>query len=133
MLSVSSWSNQRLHIVVGMQLLNIFRMLHFDAFDFARFVELLTTTELFDNAGFVEFAFEFFNRALDVLTFFNWYYDHCIHLLSIVPRAGVEPARIAPLVFETSASTDSAIWAPVFQQDSFNAFAKKACKSTPNI
>ena len=34
------------------------------------------------------------------------------HLTSlIVPRAGVEPARIAPLVFETSASTDSAIWA----------------------
>ena len=28
-----------------------------------------------------------------------------------VPRAGVEPARVAPLVFETSASTDSAIWA----------------------
>ncbi len=26
-----------------------------------------------------------------------------------VPGAGVEPARIAPLVFETSASTDSAI------------------------
>ena len=25
----------------------------------------------------------------------------------LVPRAGVEPARIAPLVFETSASTDS--------------------------
>ena len=28
-----------------------------------------------------------------------------------VPRAGIEPARIAPLVFETSASTASAIWA----------------------
>ena len=28
-----------------------------------------------------------------------------------VPRAGVEPARVAPLVCETSASTDSAIWA----------------------
>ena len=28
-----------------------------------------------------------------------------------VPGAGIEPARIAPLVFETSASTDSAIWA----------------------
>ena len=31
--------------------------------------------------------------------------------LLFVPRAGVEPARVAPLVFETSASTDSAIWA----------------------
>ena len=30
-----------------------------------------------------------------------------------VPEAGIEPARIAPLVFETSASTDSAIRAGV--------------------
>ena len=34
-----------------------------------------------------------------------------MRVFSLVPRAGVEPARIAPLVFETSASTDSAIWA----------------------
>ena len=34
----------------------------------------------------------------------------------LVPRAGVEPARVAPLVFETSASTDSAIWAYITQQ-----------------
>ena len=31
------------------------------------------------------------------------------HVLFVVPGAGVEPARVAPLVFETSASTDSAI------------------------
>ena len=32
-----------------------------------------------------------------------------------VPGAGIEPARIAPLVFETSASTDSAIRAGGFE------------------
>ena len=37
-----------------------------------------------------------------------------------VPRAGVEPARVAPLVFETSASTDSAIWA--FAMQSYTYF-----------
>ena len=30
---------------------------------------------------------------------------------SVVPRPGIEPGWVAPLVFETSASTDSAIWA----------------------
>ena len=29
----------------------------------------------------------------------------------MVPRPGIEPGWIAPLVFETSASTYSAIWA----------------------
>ena len=47
-----------------------------------------------------------------------------------VPRAGVEPARVAPLVFETSASTDSAIWASnavqryIFFLNCTNFFAK---------
>ena len=35
----------------------------------------------------------------------------CFLLFKLVPRPGVEPGRVAPLVFETSASTDSAIWA----------------------
>ncbi len=34
-----------------------------------------------------------------------------VRILSSVPRPGIEPGWIAPLVFETSASTDSAIWA----------------------
>ena len=33
-----------------------------------------------------------------------------------VPRPGVEPGWVAPLVFETSASTDSAIWASSFER-----------------
>ncbi len=33
------------------------------------------------------------------------------NLQLLVPRPGIEPGWIAPLVFETSASTDSAIWA----------------------
>jgi hypothetical protein len=33
------------------------------------------------------------------------------HLREVVPRRGLEPPRIAPLVPETSASTSSATWA----------------------
>lgn len=39
---------------------------------------------------------------------------HLIHkylVLFLVPRPGIEPGWVAPLVFETSASTYSAIWA----------------------
>ena len=42
-------------------------------------------------------------------------------IVATVPRAGLEPARIASLVFETSASTDSATWvghAPLFRRTS---------------
>ena len=41
------------------------------------------------------------------------------HLL--VPRPGVEPGRLAALVFETNASTNSAIWA------SLRAFTVEKC------
>ena len=44
-------------------------MCHFDSLQLTRFVELLTTTELFYDTRLIEFAFEFLNRALDVLTF----------------------------------------------------------------
>ena len=46
-------------------------MCHFDSLQLTRFVELLTTTELFYDTRLIEFAFEFLNRALDVLTFFS--------------------------------------------------------------
>ena len=34
-----------------------------------------------------------------------------VRFSNLVPRPGLEPGWVAPLVFETSASTDSAIWA----------------------
>ena len=37
--------------------------------------------------------------------------DNLLNCQPLVPRPGIEPGWIAPLVFETSASTDSAIWA----------------------
>ena len=61
-----------------------------------------------------------------------------------VPRPGIEPGWVAPLVFETSASTDSAIWAIVcFSIASAKVmifficakviafFLKKSCKCLP--
>ena len=38
-----------------------------------------------------------------------------LEILLFVPRPGIEPGWVAPLVFETSASTDSAIWAILFR------------------
>ena len=40
-----------------------------------------------------------------------------MNLQLLVPRPGIEPGWVAPLVFETSASTDSAIWAMVFAKE----------------
>ncbi len=41
--------------------------------------------------------------------------SRCPSICFFVPGAGVEPARLAALVFETSASTDSAIRANVLR------------------
>ena len=46
-----------------------------------RLLERLAGAELTDDTRLLEFAFEFLQRTLDVLTFFDLYDNHCLHLL----------------------------------------------------
>ena len=48
-----------------------------------RFGELLTATKLFHGSCLVKFSFEFLQRSFDVVTFFNWNYDHCKYLFLV--------------------------------------------------
>ena len=50
-----------------------------------------------------------FEKKLDLWVKIKPPYNQAIVRGAVVLGAGVEPARVAPLVFETSASTDSAI------------------------
>ena len=56
-------------LIHAVELLYIYSMLHLLAFSPAGFDEVLTSAELFENAGALVFAFEFFKSALNVLGF----------------------------------------------------------------
>lgn len=45
------------------------------------FFKCLTTSQFFDNAGFLKFSFEFFECFFDVFAFFYRYYYHIFCLL----------------------------------------------------
>ena len=72
---------EKLHIIVCVERLNILSVSHLHTLYLRRLVELLTTTQLLDDAGLVKFTFELLNRALNVLAFLYRYYNHRIHLL----------------------------------------------------
>ena len=61
-----------------MQLLYVLGVSHLHSFDLAWCLELLATTQFFDDAGLIEFTFEFLNRTLDILAFLYRYDDNCI-------------------------------------------------------
>jgi len=75
---MSSFLRKRLDLVVDVQLLYVLGVSHLYSFDLARSLELLATTQFFDDTGLIEFTFELLNRTLDILAFLYWYDDHCI-------------------------------------------------------
>lgn len=68
----------KLHVIMCVQRLYVDCMLHLQALYLAGGIELLTTTKLLDNAGLVEFTFEFLDSALNVLAFLNRDNDHSV-------------------------------------------------------
>ena len=67
-----------LHIIMGMHLLHINSVLHLNTLKLRGLIELLTSAELLNDTGLIEFTFEFLNGAFDILAFFYGYYDHCM-------------------------------------------------------
>ena len=63
-------------LVVAVQLLNVDGVHHSVTFCNRRFGKVLTTAQLFQNAGTLVFTFEFFESALDVLALFDRHNNH---------------------------------------------------------
>ncbi len=63
-------------IFAGTELLHINGMFHLETLQNRRLVILLASTELLHNACSFEFAFEFLQSTLYVLTVFYWYNNH---------------------------------------------------------
>lgn len=60
-------------------MLYIDSLLHGNAADFARLLEVLACAELAYGTGLFELALEFLKSALNVLTFFYWYDNHALN------------------------------------------------------
>ena len=77
-MNLPNFSRKKCLFLVCTELLYVNGVLHLQALQDRRLVELLTTTQLFYNAGLIEFAFEFLDSALDIFAFLNRYDDHCM-------------------------------------------------------
>ena len=53
-------------------------VLHLQALQDRRLVELLTTTQLFHNTCLLELSLKLLEGLLDVLAFFYWYNNHTV-------------------------------------------------------
>ena len=58
------------------QLLYVNGVLHLEALENRRLVELLTTAKLFHNTCLLKFSLKLFECSLDVLAIFYWYNNH---------------------------------------------------------
>ena len=65
-------------LVLELQLLHVDGLVHHLALLHGRFLKSLAGAELADDTRLLEFAFEFLQRTLDVLTFFDLYDNHLL-------------------------------------------------------
>jgi len=65
-------------ILVCTELLYVNGVLHLQALQDRRLVELLTTTQLFHNTCLLELSLKLLEGLLDVLAFFYWYNNHTV-------------------------------------------------------
>ncbi len=59
-----------------MKLLYVYSVLFCESFQYRRLVKLLSAAEFFYNTGLLKLSLEFLQSLLNVLAFFNRYYNH---------------------------------------------------------
>ena len=88
-------------LLSGTELLYVDSVLHFEALENGRLVELLACAEFLNDAGLLILPLELLKSSFDVLALFNWYDNHtfCLlfKLLDIVHSASVETKAVAKL------------------------------------
>jgi hypothetical protein len=66
-----------------------------------RLIKLLACTKFFHYAGFFKLSLKLLQCSLDVLTIFNWYYNHtfCFYFLVIIFSILIVAAKLLILLF----------------------------------
>ena len=79
-MNLPNFSRKKCLFLVCTELLYVNGVLHLQALQDRRLVELLATTQLFHNTCLLELSLKLLEGLLDVLAFFYWYNNHTVFL-----------------------------------------------------